>query len=73
MFLLITRILSSKPLVSQYSTVSMVRIGRWIGLSALLTAAAAKEMAVNEVAAKELYDSGYVHQSLMGKKKVCLV
>lgn len=51
----------------------MVQLSQWIGLSALVSAAAAKEMAVNEVAAKELYDSGYVHQSLMSKKKVCLV
>ena len=51
----------------------MVRFNQWLGLSALLSATAAKEMAVNEVAAKELYDTGYVHQSLMGKKKVCFV
>lgn len=51
----------------------MVQLRHGIGLSALVSAAAAKEMAVNEVAAKELYDTGIVHQSLMSKKKVCLV
>jgi hypothetical protein len=40
-------------------------------LAVLCSATWAKEMAVNEVAAKELYDSGLVHDSIMAAKMVC--
>jgi hypothetical protein len=41
-------------------------------LALLCSAAWAKEMAVNEVAAKELYDSGIVHDGIMAAKMVLL-
>lgn len=50
---------------------SILRLGASLGL--LATAAMGKEMAVDEIKAKELYDSGIVHNEIMQHKMVSLM
>lgn len=50
----------------------MVRANQYLGGLALVAGSAmAKEIAVNEQKAAELYDSGIVHNEIMQSKIVC--